>query len=638
MKEKKFKVKLLALLISVIMLASCGKASTTTDSANQSTNTSTNNNNIASFVITSELITYDEEDEYSAWENQNPNYIKLNGTSASVSGNGVNINNNIVTIKTPGVYVISGKLNDGQIIVDTENKGTVRLVLNGAEINCSNNSPIYVINSSKTLISLPEGTQNKITDGSKFISAGSDEDELKATIYSKDNLTINGDGVLVVNSNYKDAISSNDELRITGGNISITSVDDAIVGKDMVLIKNGTITIDAGGDGIKTTNNTDKNTGFVAISGGKFEIAADTDGIQAETSVLITAGNISITTGEGSKNVVMPSSFMGRPGEKASSSTTTTTDTQSQKGIKASSDITISGGKVNIDSGDDGINSKNTISISGGEVIVSSGDDGIHADAAINITNGKLNISKSYEGIESMVVTVSGGEIYVVSADDGINVNGGNDNSSVNGRPGQNSFAASPNSKLVINGGFVSVDALGDGLDSNGSMYMSDGKVVVSGPTNDGNGAIDYNGTFEMTGGYLIAAGSSGMAEAPSETSSQNSILMYYSNTQGAGTTVRLEDNKGIAIVTFAPQKEYNSIVISSPEIKKGESYTLYANGTTTSNITEVFSSATKITGNAKIVECIIENVITWLTETGVTTQRMGGMGGNKGQFGGRPH
>ncbi|OPZ85914.1 MAG: hypothetical protein BWY74_03783 [Firmicutes bacterium ADurb.Bin419] len=385
----------------------------------------------------------------------------------------------------------------------------------------------------------------------------------------------------------------------------------------MVLVKEGNISIEAGGDAIKTTNDTDAAKGFVAIEAGKFTLNSGADGIQAETSVLINGGNYTIVTGGGSANATVKVNDM-RPGRmgrqpEGASSTSGEDEKESKKAIKAASDISINGGTFNIDSSDDSIHSNNSINITSGEISIASGDDGIHADASITIEGGKIDIRKSYEGIESMVVTVSDGEIYILSSDDGINVNGGNDGSAVNGRPGQNEFAVSENSKLNINGGFISIDSSGDGLDSNGNIYMTGGNVFVSGPTSNGNGAIDYNGIFEISGGLLIAAGSSGMAQATSEQSEQSSIAMYYPTTQQAGASINLRDSKGNEVATFEPKKQYQSVVISSPDIVKGSTYTLYS-------------------GEAKIVDFTVSNSVTWLSEAGVTTQRGGNPGG-----GGRP-
>ena len=171
---------------------------------------------------------------------------------------------------------------------------------------------------------------------------------------------------------------------------------------------------------------------------------------------------------------------------------------------------------------------------------------------------------------------INGGAIDIIASDDGINIAGGNDSSSMGGRPGQNSFTYSSNCKLTISGGNIEVSASGDGIDVNGSAYMTGGSVLVSGPTSSGNGALDYDGVFEISGGTLLAAGSTGMSQAPSSGSSQYTIANTVGS-QTADTPVKLVDSSGKTTASFTPAKNYAHVVISVPEIKNGETYTLYA-------------------------------------------------------------
>ncbi|MNN22374.1 hypothetical protein D3C81_1357310 [compost metagenome] len=288
----------------------------------------------------------------------------------------------------------------------------------------------------------------------------------------------------------------------------------------------------------------------------------------------------------------------------------------------------IVGGTFDIDSADDAIHSNASINISGGSITISSGDDGIHADLALSIAGGIIKINKSYEGLESKVITISNGEIYSVSSDDGINVGGGNDGSSMNGRPGQNTMSASGDSTLYIHGGYIVIDSQGDGLDSNGSIQMTGGTVIVNGPTQNNNGALDYDGTFELSGGILVAAGSSGMAEAPSDQSQQYSIRMNFNEIQKAGSLVHLEDGNGNTIVTFAPSKEYQSIVIASQELSQNSKYSLYTGGVSTGSESNGLYMNGEYSGGSEIVSFTIANTVTYLSESGVTTERSSGGGG----------
>lgn len=656
MNRKSIYFKLVTALVCTTFLYGCSPKTEAGTKANDTTkNQTATDTQVKESVIgdktvksvLSQLVTYDSEDSYNDWKNSNPNYIELSGATVSIKGSGAEVKGGKITITSAGIYVISGKMDNGQIIVDAKDKGIVRLVLNGVEIKSSDNAPIYIKNAGKTIISLENGTENTITDGEKYTLADASSEEPSAAIFSKDNLIINGSGKLTVKANYKDGITSKDDLKITGGNIQITAADDGLVGRDIVAVKEGNITINAGGDAVKSTNDEESTKGIVAIENGTFNIKAKNDGIQAETAVLITDGTFNIISGGGSVNGTkkaaegMGRPMGGKPNNAANTTTVVKTETKSSKAVKASGDIGISGGTFNIDSADDAVHSNNNLSIEGGNFTITSGDDGMHSDATLSIKGGKINITKSYEGIESAEITITDGEINVTSTDDGINIAGGADGSSTNGRPGQNNIVSSGNNILNINGGYITVNAAGDGLDANGSIKMTKGTVVVYGPTDNGNGALDYDRTFEITGGLLVTAGSSGMMQAPSDTSTQYSIAMTYPQVQVAGTLVNLQDSKGNSIVTLNPAKQYQSVVISSPELKKGESYTLYSGGKSTGSLTNGLYTNGKYENGTKVVSFTISNSVTWLNESGVTTAKSsmpeGGHGGPAGQRGQRP-
>ncbi|RTQ95780.1 carbohydrate-binding domain-containing protein [Lysinibacillus telephonicus] len=665
MKKQKSKLfKVAAPLMCTGLLFGCSNNTEDVDStsnpavANAESLSTIGNQEVASVI--SEKVAYSDEDFYSEWDNATS--IKLNGDSATYEGDGgVVIDGSTITIRTSGVYEISGKLNDGQIHVNAEDEETVQLILNGVEINSSTYAPIYIENAEKTIVSLEEGTKNVLTDGEKYVYENSDDDEPNAALFSKDNLTINGSGTLIVNGNYNNGIASKDELRITGGTIQIDAVDDGLMGRDLVAVKDGNITIKAGGDGIKSTNDKDSSKALIAIEGGKFDIESANDGIQAETSLLIADGEFAITSGGGSPETIetnennrmappggMPSSEMTPPAEADLNAAATSPETQTEtetaaeteevtgstKGLKASVEVAIGGGSFTIDSLDDAVHSNNSITITGGDLKVATGDDGIHADTSILTKGGSINVTKSYEGIESKTITIADGEIHVNAVDDGINVGGGNDSS---GRD----FAATENTEenlLSINGGFVYVNATGDGLDSNGSISMTDGTVIVNGPTNNNNGSLDYDQNFEISGGLLIASGSSGMAMATSEESTQNTIMMTYPETQTAGTLLHLEDSEGNTVITFAPDKDYQSVVISSPLLTKDASYTLYSGGTATGSESNGLFSDGDYQGGTSVVDFTVSDTVTWLNETGVTEANTGhgGMGGPGGAGGNR--
>ncbi|MBM7869391.1 lipopolysaccharide export system protein LptA [Clostridium pascui] len=600
-------------------------------------------------------------------------FIEL-GDSITINGSGASVEKNKVTITSAGTYSIKGSLTDGQIIVNAGDKDKVYIILNGVNIACSNNSPIYVMNCDKTIISLGDNTKNYVNDGKSYVLKDVSADEPNAAIFSKDDITFTGKGSLTVNANYKNGIRSKDDLKIEGGTINITSKTDGIIGKDSVVISDGNIKVNSGEDGIKSDNAEDLEKGYVLIEGGILNITAAQDGIQGETNTLVKNGNIAINSGGGSKNAVVKKGeqfggMMGeRPGfgakqgatdeataaaSKADTEPTTETagDTESNestsaKAIKAGVNIVIENGTFTIDSSEDAIHSNNNLVINNGNFNISSGDDGMHADSTLTINKGTINIKKSYEGIESETITINDGNINVLANDDGLNAAGGNDSSVVDGNvahsaPSKTDGGAPGSSSgtgvININGGYINVNAAGDGIDANGSIYMKNGTVVVNGPANDGNGSLDYDGSFEMTGGFLVSAGSLGMAQAPSSSSTQNSVKVNLSS-QSANTLVRIESEAGDNIVTFAPSKQYASVVVSSPKLKTGSTYKVYIGGSSNGTPTNgVYSNGTYTKGT-EIGKVTISSTVSEVTQEGVTIKNMGrgqgGPGGHGGQRG----
>lgn len=229
--------------------------------------------------------------------------------------------------------------------------------------------------------------------------------------------------------------------------------------------------------------------------------------------------------------------------------------------------------------------SNGNLAMIGGTYALSSGDDGIHADSNVTISGGNIDIAKSYEGIEGLSVDVTGGEISVLASDDGMNAAGGNDSSGFDGAgAGGDEFASTEGAYIHISGGVLHVNASGDGIDSNGDITVSGGETYVLGPTNDGNGTLDYSGTAQITGGIFAASGSSGMAQNFDSSFTQGVIMLNVEEQEG-NTEIALLDISGTELLSWTAEKAYSSIIVSSPDMKEGETYTLKA-GTTEESIT----------------------------------------------------
>jgi hypothetical protein len=531
----------------------------------------------------------DAEDDI--WDSSASIQIHFNGNSITVDGEGATVDGSQVTITSAGTYSVSGSLAGGQIVVNTEDEGIVRLVLNGVDIRNSTSAPIYVQRAEEVLIVLADNTENHVSDGESYLFEDAEEDEPNAAIFSSGDLTIYGNGSLIVDANYQDGIASKDGLIIKSGTITVRAVDDGIRGKDYLIVKDGNITVDAQGDGLKSDNEEDATKGFVSIEEGIIQITSGGDAIHAQTDVLITAGEITLSSGGGSGS---------RFDVDASA-----------KGIKALVSINIEGGAFTIDAADDAIHSNGGLTINGGTFVIASGDDAMHADSTLEVNDGDIRITDSYEGLESAVITINDGQFHVISSDDGLNVAGGMDGSGMNqgpapgggpgrgGGPGQDVFTYSGDNYLYINGGYVVIDAAGDGLDVNGAIEMTDGVVIVNGPTERMNGALDYDASFKITGGFLVAAGSAGMAQAPSESSTQASVLLNFDSTLRAGTLVHIQSAEGSEILAFSPTKDFQSIAFSSSALVSGSTYEVTTGGSATGTVQDgLYRDATVAAGD----------------------------------------
>ena len=452
-----------------------------------------------------------------------------------------------VDITQPGVYRLSGQVADGSIRVSPATEGDVWLLLDGVSVHNEDGAALTSDRCDKLILTLAEGSVNTLTQG----PATPTEEDNDAAIYVRDDLTINGTGALTIESAYLDGINCRDSLRIVSGELTVSAVDDGLVGKDEVTIGGGTIAIDAQtGDGIKATNAEDADRGFVTIAGG----------------------TLSITTGEGSASVSQTASDGWGGWQQAEEE-----DTPSQKGVKAETTLTISGGTLSIDSVDDALHAVD-VAISGGEMTLSTGDDGVHADNTLTVSGGAITVTRSYEGLEASDMTLSGGEIDVTASDDGINGAGGDDDAEtegMSGRFGRDRFTSSTGT-VRISGGVISVSASGDGVDVNGDLEMTGGELYVDGPRSSGNGALDYDGSFTLTGGTVVAVGSAGMAQGVSDPSVPGAVL----NVSASGT-LEVLDSAGNTLVHFEALRDYSHVVVYSDRFTAGESYTLSLGGET---------------------------------------------------------
>lgn len=644
------------ILTMCLMTAGCARNSTSTTTASSGETTITSG------------ITKEDTDVTHADDAENYR-VSITGdfTVTSDTSDGVTQSGSVYTITKAGEYTVAGLLSEGQLIVDAGDEDEVTIVLNGTSITCSSGSPIYVKNASEVKIKSEENSFNEVIDKRAEATEDSSDDAGNAAIYATCDLKLVGKGALVVTGNYNNGIQSKDDLSIKNVIVKVTAVNNAVKGNDAVDIESGNIiAISAKGDGIKTSNssisNKGKQKGIVTITGGNIDIYAACDGIDAAYGVDISGdGNLNIYTdtySEYSEEVTSSGSSSGTSTSRDSSANKTASantvsyvaasdtianapggfggnkaggdrpgmpgdfnesgnssgQSYSTKGIKAESEINISGFTINVCSTDDGIHAnsdsgvletgedgKGTIVINGGTITISSGDDGMHADKQLDVNDGYINIVTSYEGLEAMTINLNGGKIYVYATDDGINACTGDGKTSP---------------IINVTGGYIDVTTASgdtDGIDSNGNYVQTGGMVLVKGGSSSGNvsGSIDVDGTVTITGGTCVALG--GICETP-----VNSVNAYVlSSVSFSSGSYSLKDASGNEVISFTVDGSFSNGWICSDTLTTGTSYTLYRGS---------------------------DSVADWTQESGTMGAsgtggfgggNMGGMGGQNGGFGG---
>ena len=512
------------------------------------------------------------------------------------------ISGRTITITDEGTYILSGTLKNGMVIIDAEKTDKIQLVLNSAKISSSTSAAVYVKQADKVFLTTAANTKNKLSNGGTYEAI--DDNHIDAVIYSKDDLTLNGKGLLKINAKSGHGIVSKDSLVLTGGRYVITAEKHGLSGKDDICIANGSYRITSGKDGIHAENDDDAAYGFLYISNGTFHITSEGDGISSSYFGQIEGGSFNILAGGGCQSSSSTSGQQtAQPGQTAQSvnfiqnpseqdpfgknppdfkqpdtqTSASDDDTASTKGIKAAGNLWLDGGTFIIDAADDALHTNSSITIADGSYQIASGDDGIHADDSTIISGGTIDITQSYEGIEGKTVVISGGNVTLTADDDGLNAAGGADSSGFGAH--KDSFASSEGVYITISGGTIYITASGDGIDSNGDLTISGGQTYVSGPSRSGNGSLDYNGEASITGGIFAASGAAGMAQNFGSSSTQGTMLVQ-TDAGSNGDHISLADADGNMLVSWQAKTDYDCVIISCPELTQGNTYALTAGNT----------------------------------------------------------
>ena len=568
--KKRSKIIITALLVLSLFFSvtGCSLSNNSNNSVSNNTNSSVSNNNSTdtntatstSSAVSNEIITGSKDESmFSSGDTKEITDSEYDGEIdlSTLTSN--------YKINTAGTYHVTGSSTDYQLIIstpDTETKN-VHLVLDNVTMINSKTACIYVVNSEKTIIHLVGNNtitttySTKVADGTSYIDGA---------IHAKDDLTITGEGKMVVNSKLHGIVCKND-LKITGGTVIINSAKKGIDANDSVRISDGDITImTTAGDGIHIENS--DNDAFFYMEGGSLNIDSAYDGIDLSTSDKLFTGYFSLVGGE--INIKAGGGY-----------TKSTSSSNSTKGIKSDNELVISGGSVTINSSDDALHAASTITISDGILDLKTGDDGIHSDTKSIINGGTITIN-AHEGIEGKQVEINGGTMTIVASDDGIN--------------------ASTN--ITVNGGYIDI-TMGngdvDGIDSNGTFTQTGGFIIarVSG-VNEMAAPLDTDGTVKITGGTFIALGafntSNSTTSIPSvrwgESSFGGGNMGFGRGGMGGGMMGPGQSQSSSSVsfqvgtytvsgtdITFTLTTTYSNLAIVSDKLSVGTSYILYLNG-----------------------------------------------------------
>lgn len=424
----------------------------------------------------------------SAYTSSNATLISFTDSAVTADGkySGYEIEGTDVSITAAGTYVFSGNCDDGSITVKKGVTG-VTLVLNGLTLTNADSAAITLNKTAEAALIAAAGSENTVAD-----TAGANDENAAVKVKSGASLSFSGTGTLTACGNVKNGIKGASDAVITVDEmtLNIDAADDGLSCDDELTIKGGRVNITAGGDAVKASPDTDDtenldttSLGSVTISGGTITLEAAADGIQADGDLTISGGTFAVTANGGHTTAISD-------------------EDASCKGLKAGKTLTVSGGTFTVDSADDALHA-NDVTVSGGTLTLASGDDAVHADndlvvgvqGSSSTSNPKISITASCEGLEGTTVSVYSGDIDVVASDDGVNA--------------ANSELGEHSDKFAINiaGGDLYIDAGSDGLDSNNDISITGGRVEVYGADAMMDAAIDYDGTFTLSGGTLFGAG-----------------------------------------------------------------------------------------------------------------------------------
>ena len=568
-----------AVLCGLLALGGCsavgGEAATESSAAESSSGESAADASSTFVDVSAMDLEFTDRDLDASYDAASATSIALSDAASTVTGVGASVDSSTVTISQAGVYVLSGTLSDGRIVVEATDQDKIQLVFDGVSVHSGDGPAVYVKQADKVFITLAEGTSNMLSDSATYtLEEGSDEPN--AALFSKDDLTINGTGSLEVAGSYAHAVNSKDDLVIAGGTLTVTAVEDGLRGRDCVKIADGTFNVTAGADAIKSSNDEDGTRGFVLIGDGSFSITAGDDAVHAESALFVNGGQVEVAS--------------------------------CVEGLEAEQ-VYVNDGDVYVTSSDDAVNAAARGSSTSGDAAAAGG--GELGDGAVGgevpedgLSRPEGDLDAPGDGVPSDGAPGEGGGQAAPSGDGAASAAdalaaadaaSGAPASTGGAAAGGSPTASSSSSCLIqINGGRLVLDAGGDGLDSNGSIEVTGGVVLVQGPSSGDDTAFDYETTAEISGGTVVMVGSAGMTQGFSG-GAQASVSGNVSGS--AGDTACVTDSDGNVLASFTAKRAFQWALLSGAGMTEGDTFKVVVGGTVANADADGFAASGTVSG-----------------------------------------
>ena len=556
---------LVATLFS-LPLATCSRASAASSQSTQyeaSAASSEQDADAEHLLSVADIVT--DRDLEGTWEEDGATKISLSDDGCAVDGAGAVADGTAVTITAGGTYVLTGQMSAGQVVVNADGE-KVQLVLDGASVTSTDSAAILVRAAKKVWLTLADGTQNKLATSDSF--AEDDEYSIDGAVWCKSDLTINGTGALTVSSAEGHGIVCKDELALVSGDVEVEAARHAVQAQDAACVVAGTWSLTAGTDGIHCGDDDDAEKGSVLIVGGTVSIDAASDGVDAANVLEVDGGEVTVSAGDDGLHSERALQVDGG----------TVTVTKSYEGLEGST-VTVNGGVIDVTSSDDGVNAAGDPTGDSSAEATGAGASGPEAAAGqpedpMGGGQAPAGDGRAPEDADAQAPTStgqvpagSGGQVPAGSGGQAPAVSGGQ----APGAGGDMDYDST--AQVTINGGKLTIQAGGDGIDSNGDLTVTGGETYVFGPVSDGDGSLDFAGTGTITGGVVMCAGSSGMAQNFGDASTQGSMLVSASGQ--AGDAIQLVDEDENVVASCEARTSYSCVLVSAPGVESGKTYTL---------------------------------------------------------------